>query len=620
MKLSRLLLFILLISSFIIAQKKSINYSHRFERAVKQGTRTYNGHPGENYWINKASYQIEASIDVKTRTLHGSEKIIYKNNSDKPMKALYVRLYQNFFQKGNARDFQVYHNDVGEGVKLKKLIANGKTYNIDSLWIRETNMVFVLNEPVNYNETATVEIDWSFVIPEKTRIRMGTYDESSFFVGYWYPQIAVIDDVHGWDRSSHKGVLEFYNDFNDFDVKITLPKNFITWGTGVLQNPREVLSDKYYNRFQKSKFTDEIISIIDSTDLALKDFTPDKEKLTWHFKAENVPDFAFGTSDHYLWDQSSLQFSPTDKRIMVGAAYKKDSKDFYGVTDITKKTINYLSTDLPGVKYPWPSMTVFNGSGGMEFPMIVNDGSIKNFDRTLEVTAHEITHTYFPFYTGINETKYAFMDEGWAVMLIFELQRKYASSDPVANTVKNYEEFAGTDNDIPLRVPSSAVSFIPYYRMVYNRAALAYWFLMDAVGKPAFKAAIQEYISRWKGKHPVPYDFYHTFEDVIGENLDWFWKPWFFEFAAPDLEVEKISNIRNTYIIKINKLGKTPVPVRVELFFDDGSSVTKYQSCSVWKDKSSVEVKINSEKKPIKVVVGGKDIPDINRKNNKLEI
>jgi len=620
MKFIRFFLLILFISTLLVAQKKSINYSGAFKKAVEVGTRTYSGKPGKNYWINKAYYKIKASLDVETGVLKGSAKIVYKTYYPKEFRQIYIKLHQNMYKKGAPRDFSIYPVDAKNGIVITKLIATGEKFDVKSLWINNSILIVTLKKSVGYGETVNIEIDWNFSIPSKTSIRMGTYDKSSFFVGYWYPQIAVLDDIHGWDRSSYKGITEFYNDFNNFDVEITLPKNFIVWGTGVLQNPRKVLSDKYYRRYQKAKHSDEIISIIDSTDLILNNFTPDKENLVWKFSAENVPDFAFATSDHYLWDLTSIQFDPKEKRTLVGAAYKKESADFYEVTEIAKKTILYLSNEMPGIKYPWPCMTIFNGKGGMEFPMIVNDGSSTSFDRTLEVTAHEITHTYFPFYTGINETKYAFMDEGWAVMLILELQRREGKEDPLKKIVQTYNYFAGTDYDLPLRVPSDAVTFRPYYQMVYTKAALANWFLMDAIGKPTFKKALQKYIARWKGKHPVPYDFYHTIEDVTGENLDWFWRPWFFEFGAPDLEVEKVSNIRNTYIIKINKLGKIPVPVKVELFFDDGTSATHYESCKIWKNKSSLEVKINSEKKAIKVTVGGATIPDIDKKNNKLEI
>lgn len=620
MKISHLLFSVLFMTTFLVAQKTSVHYSNAFKKAVSEGTRTYTGRPGPNYWINKASYKIKANIDVNTRTLNGSEKIMYKNNSPSELTYIHIRLYQDFYKKGNTRSFPISPEDVTEGVKIKKIIVDGKQYDLNKVWRAGTRMAFEFDQPLLSGDTTSIEVEWSFIIPESTSPRMGAYDESSFFVGYWYPQISVFDDIDGWDTQNYDGVYEFYNDFNDFEVEITMPKNFIVWGTGVLQNPKEVLADKYYNRYQKAKFSDDIISVIDSNDLAHKDFTPDQEKLVWKFKVSNVPDFSFATSDHYLWDQTSLLLDPQKPRVMIGTAYKKESKGFYNVADISKKSILYFSNEMPGVKYPWPSMLVFNGNGGTEFTMMVNQRSSEDYWVMVDLTSHEILHTYFPFYTGTNETKYAFMDEGWAMMLPLEFQKKEGNYNPLKRMVSSYEGFAGGATDIPLRINSSAIAIMPYYNMAYDRAGLAKWFLMDAVGKPVFKKAIKKYISLWKGKHPVPYDFYHTFEDVIGENLDWFWKPWFFEFGAPDLEIKKVSKVRNIYKIRVNKIGKIPVPVKLELFFDDGSSKTYYESCRIWKNKSSTVVKIKSKKNAVKVMLGSEDIPDVNKENNKIEL
>lgn len=619
----RFISILIFISTICLAQNNSIYYPPNFKEAIKNGTRNYDGKPGGNYWINKSEYVIKANIDVNSRTLYGSEKIKFKNNSPDILNTIVVRLYQEFFKKGNSRDFQIPSNATTDGMKISKVLINGEKFEVgksNEAVINGTNMFINLKRDLPPDGSINIEIDWNFKIPKIVNLRMGTYDESSFFIGHWYPQIAVYDDIDGWDFGNYNGMLEFYNDFHNFDVEITMPKDFIVWATGELQNPKETFSEKIYNRYKVAKYSDSVVPIIDSNDVKDKNFTVDKEKVVWKYKASDVPDFAFATSDHYLWDMCSIQITDNDKRVMVGAAYKKESKDFYEVAEISRKSIIYFSDVMPGINYPWPSMLVFNGHGGMEFPMMVNDGSMSARSYTLGVTSHEIAHTYFPFYMGTSERKYAFMDEGWAVMLPFDFQKEEGKYNAVARQVDGYEKFAGTEYDLPLTIASSAASTVPYRQMVYRRAGLAYWFLKDAVGEKKFKNALREYVSRWAGKHPSPFDFYHTFENVINEDLNWFWKPWFFEFGAPDLKVVEVNRVRNSYRIQVDKVGNIPVPIKLKLYFDDGTSVEHYESCNVWNGKDSHISEIQSNKNAVKVILGSPDIPDTDKSNNKLEL
>lgn len=309
---------------------------------------------------------------------------------------------------------------------------------------------------------------------------------------------------------------------------------------------------------------------------------------------------------------------------MISAAYDPQSSDFHQVADISLASVKYFSEEIPGIPFPYPSITVFNGSGGMEFPMMVNDGSMVNFASTVQVTSHEIAHTYFPFMTGTNERKYAWMDEGWAVFLPANLQSELVPGyQPMVNAIETYEQYAGNDLEVPLMISSINISGNTYrqtYRIhAYYRSAVAYYILYDFLGKDLFLNALQTFISRWEGKHPIPYDFFFTFNDVVNEDLSWFWNPWFFEMAFPDLTITSAEIYENEVEVIIKKTGKLPVPVHLELFFDDGTTKTIYHPANVWQDGGDIQtfvIEIENEKKPEKVILGHELIPEVRGKDN----
>lgn len=614
------ILFLLIVtSSFVFGQKSNLYQSLQYQNALEQGTRSVDGTPGENYWINRTDYDLKVDFDPVSNLLKGDEVMTYHNNSPDTLRRLVIRLYQDFYRKGNPRDWQINADQLHDGVKISEVFVNGKEIDMDEYKRRiirsGTNLHIKLGKenkiaPGTKNK---IELKFEYTFPQFSALRMGSYDSTSSFVAHWYPQMAVYDDIDGWDMNNYYGTYEFYNDFGIFNVELTVPKNFIVWGTGVLQNPKEVLSEKYLERYQEARESDEVINIISKDDLGKMDFTKDREKLTWKFKAEMVPDFAFATSDHYLWDARSVEVEE-GRRVVTSAAYKEESQDFYEVAEVSAQTVEYLSKELPGVPFPWPEVTVFNGRGGMEFPMMVNDGSAKTRDGMVGVTSHEIAHTYMPFYLGTNERKYAFMDEGWAVMLPFDFQaRNMEERDPVARNHMGYSRIAGKELDLPLMVLSTQTRYIAYRNVAYGRPGAAYHILEGVLGKEKFKAALKEYINRWKEKHPLPYDFFYTFEDFTGENLEWFWKPWFFEFGYPDLAISEVFGNK----IKIEKVGKLPIPIALTVIYSDNTNQIFTETAEVWKEGDKfVEFQAEEGKKIIEVKLGNTHIPDADLENN----
>ncbi len=276
---------------------------------------------------------------------------------------------------------------------------------------------------------------------------------------------------------------------------------------------------------------------------------------------------------------------------------------------------------MPAINYPASSLIIFNNGrsgGGMEFPMMINDGSPEDIESTVALTAHEMAHQYFPFFVGTNEQKYAFMDEGWAVFLPFKYMQEFAGiNSRLISTVANYEYLAGTEDDIPPMVTSLSLPYASYRNSAYNRPSIAYETLRDFLGDELFLRALKEYINRWKGKHPTPYDFFFTFENVTGQNLSWFWKPWFFDYGYPDLAIKKVETVDGKIQITIQRVGNVPTPIKLKLIYENESTEEIYYSADIWKEGiEAFKIEHIPAHTLKEIQLGDVTIPDSNRDNN----
>ena len=593
------------------------------KKAYENGTRNYDGTPGPNYWQNSSDYKIKVEIDPEKKMLYGSETITYHNNSPDTLKILVVRLYQDIFKIGNARDFSIKKEAINDGVNLSKIIVNGEVVDNSSAITTKrlnTNLLLILDEPVPPNTDTELEFEWDFVIPHKTTLRMGAYDSTSFFIAYWYPQMAVYDDIDGWDRNNYGGQQECYNDFSNFDVEIEVPNTFAVWSTGVLQNADEILTQKTLDRFNSAHNSDEVVRIITEGNLSEgNNFNNSSINNVWKYKAEKVPDFTFALSDHYLWDAvTTVVDSSTERKVFIQAAYKAESDDFYYVAEISKQAIEFFSFEMPAVPFPYPSLTIFNGSGGMEFPMMINDGSASTLAGTVGVTSHEIAHTYFPFYMGTNERKYAFMDEGWAVMLPYDFQERMAEgNDPRKRQIFRYQYLAGREHDLPLIVSSINLIGTAYRMSAYSRPSAAYDNLRNMLGDELFLKGLHTFMERWNGKHPIPYDLFYSFNDGTDEDLNWYWKSWFFDFGYPDLSITKVVMDELRLSVTVKNEGSIPIPIKLTFIYFDGTESVVYKDASVWSDDKDEIILTEKTTKTIKMIkLGDAHIPDVNYKQN----
>jgi hypothetical protein len=635
MNMNKKLLLLGFLLSIAFSANAQLDMKRNFRQAFESGTRSMDGKPGEAYWQNRSDYQIEANIDPATRTLTGSETITYTNNSPDSLSRLTIRLYQDIMKKGNARDSRIPEDDLTDGVTLSRVAINDKVIDVSkpssvpSRYSRGpaprvrrsgTNLFLRLDDKLAPGRQVKVDIDWSFIIPNFNRLRMGTYGPATFFVAYWYPQIAVYDDIDGWDTNNYMGTVEMYNDFGSFEVAFTMPDSVMVWGTGVLQNADEVLAPTQLDRYNKAWKSDDVVRIVTKEDQEKGDFLQKGENgmLTWRYKAEYVPDFAFGVSESYLWDGCSIEVEP-GRRVFTDAAYRPEGQLYDQAAAIARVVVEDLSTGIPAVPYPYPSVTVFNGSGGMEFPMIVNDGPVRSEFGLLTLTHHEIAHTYFPFYMGINERKYAWMDEGWAQFLPNDLARKRheESPNPLRWVALSVSATSGRDTELPLMTPSYATTNAGYGNHAYSKPAMAYNFLRDMLGHDVFIQSMQQYIDDWNGKHPIPYDFFNSFNASTGKNLDWYWEPWFFQTIEPDLALTDVKVKGGKMSAVVRNVGGLPVPAHITVTFDDSSSEEIHHTAMVWENSDELTIKKKFDKNIKMIAVGGQTIPETNRKDNK---
>lgn len=617
----RILSIFLFTFTFSVIFSQSLYVPLEFQEAYENGTRSLDGKPGADYWQNHADYKIKANLNPQSGILSGSEEITYFNQSPDTLDKIVIRLYPNIYKKDAMRDFPYTSSDDQQGMKIQLLSAGKKNYDTSSdtsLEYSGTNLT-IKNITVLPGKQVTLSINWEFKIPGETGIRMGQYDPKVFFIAYWYPQIAVYDDIDGWDLTEYTGTAEFYNDFNNYDVKITLPNDFGVWATGELQNPQDVYTQNILTKYSEAQVSADIVNIISKSDLESGSplFSSTSENNLWYFKAKNVSDFTFAASSKYLWDGKSADAG--GKKVFVSAVYSPNAVTFYEACEIASRTVEMMSKDLPGIQFPFPKITVFDGRGGMESPMMVNMSTGNERIWTVHTVVHEVAHSYFPFYMGINERKYAWMDEGWTQMLSEYIQYELDKTiDFRARNVKRYLDYAGQFDEFPMMYPSYMIRGEMYGNHAYFRPANAYNMMKDFMGDAVFKKALQEYIKRWSGKHPTPYDFFFTFEDVTDDDLAWFYQPWFFNHGYPDLAVDTAFVKDDILKIEITKEGEIPVPIALTVKFKDGSIKRAYRTVSAWKNEESdaVWIDMEADKKPALIELGSQYIPDADSANN----
>jgi len=585
------------LQSFIQAQ--DLYMPRNIKNAYQKGTRSLTGAPGANYWQNKGIYDVAVTVHADTRSVSGTEKIIYSNNSPDTLRTIAIRFVNNIHKPGAPRSGFYGPDFLTSGLHIQSFKIDDAIYDINSDGWGTVNDV-ALKSALLPHSKAILEIEWDYPLSKQSG-REGQIDSTTFYCAYAYPRVSVYDDYNGWDRIPHSDRQEFYNDFNDYTLSVTAPKNFVVWATGDLLNPGEVLQPAIAQRLKTSYTSDSVMIIASFDEMQQQKITQQNDWNTWKFKADRISDVCFAVSKNYVWDAASVIVDPVNnRRASVQSAYNDTAKDFHYYTKWGQHSLSFFSTQWPGVSYPFSKMTTFQGYADMEYPMMINDGTTENLAFAQMVEDHEIAHTYFPFYMGINETRYAYMDEGWAttweyLIGIDEVGKAAADSVYKAFRVRRYINDASTEEDQPIITMSTQVSGAGYGNNSYGKASLSYLALKDLLGDDLFKKALHHYMDNWNGKHPIPWDYFYSMNAGSGENLDWFWNNWFFSNNYIDLKITNVQSKNNKATVTIENVGGFAIPFDVVSRSKDGKEKTQHFTPSVWsKNDKTIKVIIDN--------------------------
>ena len=576
-------------SSTTVAAQAPLYMPRSVKAAYQAGTRSPDGTPGPAYWQNRASYRMTIDLAPTDRMVRGTEEISYHNASPDTLRSLVIKLFLNNHKAGAPRNTGVGPAYLTDGIRIDRFTVNGTAARWGSDDGVFTSRTVRLPTPLLPGDSVRLGFDWHVELARQSN-REGMLGDGALFLAYFYPRVAVYDDAYGWDTMDFTDSQEFYSDFNDYDVTIRVPRNFVVWGTGTLREPETVLQQAPLARYLASFTSDTVVRIADAADVTAGRITRQDSLLAWRFTGTGIPDVAFGVSTHYTWDAGSVVVDArSGRRASIQAAYVDSATDFRHMITFAGDALTWFSRQWPGVPYPYEKTTVFQGVADMEYPMMVNDNSFPDTSFARFVAAHEIAHTWFPFYMGINETRHAFMDEGWATALEYlfntaTMGRERADGLFRQFRVNGWIRDPSPLQDLPIMTPADMLKGAAYGNNAYGKPALGYLALKDLLGDATFTRALQGYIERWHGKHPLPWDFFNSVNDLAGQDLDWFWRSWFFEPNYIDLAVETVRD----RAVTIRNLGGMPAPFDLVVTRRDGTTTTVHQTSAVWRDTPAV--------------------------------
>jgi hypothetical protein len=611
----------LALSSACLFAQQLLPVPAELEAAYTKGTRAVSGKPGTKYWQNTANYELKVNFNPTSRVLSGKAEITYVNNSPDTLKQIWFKLYPNLYKKGVAGKSKIAASDQGEGVLLSGLKINGKSYDASKYVVEGTNMHADI-AALAPGKSLNINVNYAYILNKGSHTRTGQVDEGSYFVAYFFPRVAVYDDIDGWNKYPYTGDAEFYNDFCNFKAEVTVPKNYVVWATGDLTNSTKVLNSDVAERLRLAEKSDTVVNVITAADLASKKVTSTQKFNTYKFDAKNVTDFVFATSDHYLWKSASVVVDPaTSRRTRVDAAFNPIHKDYFEVIDFAKASVHAMSYDFPKWPFPYAHETVFDGLDQMEYPMMVNDNPVKNREDAITLTVHEIFHTMFPFYMGINETKHAWMDEGWATIGEWTIGPMIDTTMVDLYGVEATASTSGRKDDTPIVTLTPELKGAGSFTNSYPKPGLGYLYIRDYLGDSLFTKALHHYIEQWNGKHPTPHDFFNSMNEGAGKNMNWFWKRWFFEDGITDLGISSVVKSTTGYRITIANKSIKPLPIDLSLTYSDGSKEHVHRSIAVWENgETSTVIDVPGSKKLVKVIMADAHTPDKNKTDNVLTL
>ncbi|MFL5469781.1 MAG: M1 family metallopeptidase [Gemmatimonadaceae bacterium] len=545
------------------------------------------GAPGPDYWQQRADYTIVATLDTSTTEVAGSVQIRYTNNSPDTLRYVWLQVDQNLYRSG-SKGSALFPADSRWGVRgfaggfdLEDVRVNGTRTEPR---VKDTMMRLDLPTPlVPRGGKAMISMQFAFRVPEHGSDRMGR-DSALYEIAQWYPRMAVYDDVRGWNTDPYMGQGEFYLEYGDYNYSVTVPAGYVVAGSGVLQNPEEVLTAEQRRRLSAASRSSQVVQVITQGEAATARTAQKSGTKTWRFRAQNVHDVAWAGAPDFRWDATSWN------GILAQAFYQfpKSGKAWEQAAEQTQWTIRqYSELFLP---YPYPQATSVAGPvGGMEYPMFVMVGYGNDDPTSIFGTVnHEHGHEWFPMIVGSNERRYAWMDEGINTYInAFATEARYPGQSAYPLYFRNWANAVSQGTQSPLMTAPDNIDPTALGAIGYRKPALVLLTLRNhVVGPDLFDAAFRQYVRAWAFKHPTPGDFFRAIENATGEDLSWFWRGFFYTTDVLDIGIDSVSTRRvegqTLSTISLRRLTSIPFPVRIRLAYTDGTTQDVSLPVNIW--------------------------------------
>jgi hypothetical protein len=593
------------------AIRRDVPLTNAIRRAYEAGTRDGSGRPGPNYWQLQTDYTISVRLDPATQTLTGTETIALHNNSPQALNEIVLRLDHNIFRGLVPRGTSVPAENT-DGMVVTKIAVNGDAVDLNppalgagvggggggrgrgrgndaprrlaASGLDQTVARVSLSTPIAAKATASVEMAWHTKLPGGPNGRghrmTQRFDDVLFQPTQWFPRIAKYDDLRGWDVSLYLGPAEFYNNFGRFDVKMDVPGGWIVSGTGVLQNPQEVLTEKARERLSHVLDSDEVITIVGEDESGPGKSTAPGDRLVWHYSADMVNDFAWATAKDYVW-RATRATIPGKGPIPINMVYEPARASQYAnAGPIARHALEFYSKLW--APYPFPQLTLQDGpSNGMEYPMVINSNQ--------GAADHETGHQWWPMMVGTNETWYGWMDEGFnQYMNILSAADSRGVPANLNGPGQSYGRTSGDENEAPMMWAANNAGSM-YSFQTYSKAPLMLSMLGGIVGDAEVQHAMSEYAKTWAFKHPSPWDFIFFMDKTLNRDLEWFWYYWLWTTESVDGSIANVATNGTKTTVTVHQDGQMPSPIVLKVeFAADGPAIKPMVNAKMIDDKSAL--------------------------------
>ena len=563
------------------AIRRDIPLTNAIRRAFGAGTRDSTGRPGRNYWQLRTDYTISARLDAATSRISGRESVLIHNTSPDSLTSILLRLDPNIFLGTVPRAAPWVPAENTDGMVITRMTVNGEAVNLSAppappggpgpdptrptelraLGLNTTVARIALPTPVARRSSATLEIDWSFKLPggpgagHRMTMRWG---DTVYQPTQWFPRVAVYDDLRGWDTEVYLGPSEFYNNFGRFDVKIDVPAGWIVSGTGVLQNPEEVLTPAARERLSRVLESDVVRTIVGPDEVGPGKATAAGDRLVWHLVADTVNDFAWATAKQYVW-QATRATIPGKGPVPIHMVFLPERARFYAnAGPIARHALEFYSRLW--MPYEFPQLTLQDGpSAGMEYPMVINSNQ--------GAADHETGHQWWPMMVSNNETWYGWMDEGFnQYMNILSAADTRQQPPNLDGPGQSYGRISGTEAEPPMMWNANYAG--PMYGFqTYSKTPLMLSMLGGIVGDSAVQRAHAEWARAWAFKHPSPWDYLFFMSNALKHDLGWFWYYWLFTTESVDGSIQDVTTAGSQTSVVVRQDGQMPSPVVLKVQF-----------------------------------------------------